>query len=52
MLLKEIHAIENAARIAMASEEDAYPAIRSTYKPSHIGLAILLIGAATYMLLG
>ena len=51
MLLKDIHAIENAARIAMAAEEDAQPAGHSGLRRTYIGLAAVLLACAAYMLL-
>ncbi|MBV2144688.1 hypothetical protein KUG47_14400 [Falsochrobactrum sp. TDYN1] len=52
MMLKDIQILENAARTAMAGNDDPLPTERRMLKPSHLGLAILLlIGAACLLLI-
>lgn len=51
MLLKDIQAIEHAARTAMAGNDDPLPVQTRTMKPAYLGLAFLAVaGAACFLL--
>ncbi len=51
MMLKDIQTLENAARTAMAGNDDPLPAPPRVLKPSHYGLALVAIIGAAYLLL-
>jgi len=51
MMFKDIQALENAARTAMAGNDDPLPIRARALKPSHYGLALLAIVGAAYLLL-
>jgi len=50
MMLKDIQAIENAARMAMAGNDDPLPVRARSIKPSYYGgLAFLTVVSAAYL---
>lgn len=50
MMLKDIQAIENAARMAMAGNDDPLPIRAQSLKPSYYGgLAFLIVVCAGYL---
>lgn len=50
MMLKDIQALENAARTAMAGNDDPLPIPQRVLKPSHYGLAAIVMFGAAYLL--
>ncbi len=51
MMLKEIQALEHAARTAMAGNDDPLPVQQRPLNPAYFGLAMLVIAGAAYLLL-
>ena len=55
MMFKDIQILENAARTAMAGNDDPLPVqqrlIKLQINPSHYGLAVLTVLGAAYLLL-
>jgi hypothetical protein len=51
MMHKDIQALEQAARTAMAGNDDPLPAPQRALKPAHVGLAFLMIAGAAYLFL-
>ncbi|OYR21038.1 hypothetical protein [Brucella thiophenivorans] len=50
MMLKDIQALENAARMAMAGNDDPLPIQAQSLKPSYYGgLAFLIVVCAGYL---
>ncbi len=52
MMLKDIQALEHAARTAMAGNDDPLPAEPRILKPAHFGLAFIILAGAAYLVLG
>jgi len=50
MMFKDIQTLENAARTAMAGNDDPLPAPQPLLKPSHYGLAAIVLIGAAYLL--
>ncbi|MCL7998384.1 hypothetical protein M8994_09030 [Brucella sp. 21LCYQ03] len=50
MMLKDIQALENAARMAMAGNDDPLPVRSRMVKPSHYGVALITLIGAAYIL--
>ncbi len=51
MMFKDIQTLENAARTAMAGNDDPLPVQQRLLKPSHYGLAFITLLGAAYLLL-
>lgn len=51
MMYKDIQALENAARTAMAGNDDPLPTPQTVLKPAYIGLAALIFVIAAYLIL-
>ncbi|MBB5704201.1 hypothetical protein FHS76_004117 [Ochrobactrum daejeonense] len=51
MMLKDIQALENAARTAMAGNDDPLPIQPRALRTSHVGLAVIMLAGAAYLLL-
>ncbi|WP_411506021.1 hypothetical protein [Brucella anthropi] len=51
MMLKDIQALEHAARTAMAGNDDPLPVQQRSLKPTHVGLAFVMLAGAAYLLL-
>ncbi|MGU3400331.1 hypothetical protein ACLBWS_11405 [Brucellaceae bacterium D45D] len=49
MTLKEIQALEHAARTAMAGNDDPLPLAPSSFRFAYLGLAFLAICVLTYL---
>ena len=50
MMFKDIQTLENAARTAMAGNEDPLPVQQQAMKPSYYGLAFITLLGAAYLL--
>lgn len=51
MMLKDIQTLEHAARTAMAGNDDPLPVQQRSLKPAHVGLAVIMLAGAAYLLL-
>ncbi|NKB95599.1 hypothetical protein HED48_09780 [Ochrobactrum intermedium] len=53
MMLKDIQTLEHAARTAMAGNDDPLPVQQRSLKPAHVhvGLAVIMLASAAYLLL-
>jgi len=51
MMLKDIQTLEHAARTAMAGNDDPLPVQPRSLKPAHVGLAVIMLAGAAYLLL-
>ncbi|RQP16615.1 MAG: hypothetical protein EAS49_12750, partial [Brucella intermedia] len=51
MMLKDIQTLEHAARTAMAGNDDPLPVQQRSLKPTHVGLAVIMLAGAAYLLL-
>lgn len=51
-MFKDVQALENAARTAMAGNDDPLPVQQRLFKPSHYGLAVIALLVAVYFILG
>jgi len=51
MMLKDIQTLEHAARTAMAGNDDPLPVQQRSLKPSHVGLAFIMLAGAAYLIL-
>ncbi|WP_343312708.1 hypothetical protein AAIB41_07590 [Brucella sp. BE17] len=49
MTLKEIQALEHAARTAMAGNDDPLPSAPSSFRVTYLGLAFLAICVLIYL---
>jgi len=54
MMLKDIQILENAARTAMAGNDDPLPppSVQRIFKPIHLGLATAVLLGSAYFLFG
>jgi len=43
MMLKDIQTLEHAARTAMAGNDDPLPVQQRSLKPTHVGLAVIML---------
>ncbi len=50
MMYKDIQALENAARMAMAGNDDPLPVQQVAIKPVYIGLAALVLTVTAYLM--